>query len=75
MSAAQASEGAAYQRVQVAQSSQSSTKLSVTSQLSELQDIDLADIAVQVTTASTNYQASLQTTANIRQLSLLNFLS
>ena len=75
MSAAQASEGAAYQRVQVAQSSQSSTKLSVTSQLSELQDIDLADIAVQVTTASTNYQAALQTTANIRQLSLLNFLS
>jgi flagellar hook-associated protein 3 FlgL len=74
ISSAQAAEGAAYQRVQVAQSAQSSTALTLTSQLSGIQDIDLASMAIQVTTANTNYQAALQTTANIRQISLLNFL-
>jgi hypothetical protein len=31
-------------------------------------------MAVQVSTANTNYQAALQTTASIRQQSLLDFL-
>jgi flagellar hook-associated protein 3 FlgL len=74
ISAGQAAEGAAYQRVQVAQAAQASTNLSLTSQLSDIQDIDLAQVAVQVSTANVNYQAALQTTAGIRQLSLLNFL-
>jgi flagellar hook-associated protein 3 FlgL len=74
ISAQQAAEGAAYQRVQIAQSVQASTSLSLNSQLSDIQDIDLARLAVQASTANVNYQAALQTTANIRQLSLLNFL-
>jgi flagellar hook-associated protein 3 FlgL len=74
ISGAQAAEGAAFQRVQTAQAAQTSTALAASSQLSGIQDIDLADMAIQVTTANTNYQAALQTTANIRQLSLLDFL-
>lgn len=73
-STAQATEGAAYQRVEVAQAAQANTSVTLKSQLSDIQDIDLAEVAVQVTTANTNYQAALQTTASIRQLSLLNFL-
>ena len=75
ISSAQATEGASYQRVQVAQSVQSSNGLSLQTELSSIQDIDLADMAVKVSTASVTYQASLQTTASIQQLSLLNFLN
>lgn len=74
ISTAQAAEGAAMQRVQIAQASQQSTNVSLNDELSGIQDIDLADMAIQVTTANTTYQAALQTTANIRQISLLNFL-
>lgn len=75
VSSAQATEGATYQRVQVAQTVQSNNNLTLKSQLSSIQDIDLADMAVKVTTAQTTYQASLQTTASIQQMSLLNFLN
>jgi flagellar hook-associated protein 3 FlgL len=74
VSTAQATEGAAYQQVQTAQAAQTATATTVTTQLSDIQDIDLAQLAVQVTTANANYQAALQTTASIRQLSLLDFL-
>lgn len=74
ISTAQAAEGAAMQRVQIAQTAQASTSVSLQDELSGIQDIDLASMAIQVTTANTNYQAALQTTANIRQISLLNFL-
>lgn len=74
LSGAQAAEGAAYQRVQVAQAAQAAAGVTLKSELSDIQDIDIADMAIRVTTANTNYQAALQTTANIRQLSLLNFL-
>jgi flagellar hook-associated protein 3 FlgL len=71
---AQANEGATYQRVQAASAQLTTTDVALKSELSSVQDIDLAQLAVQVTTASTTYQAALQTTANIRQLSLLQFL-
>ena len=47
---------------------------SVRTSLSSIQDIELADMAVQASTANVTYQAALQTTASVRQLSLLNFL-
>jgi flagellar hook-associated protein 3 FlgL len=75
ISGQQAVEGAAYQRVQIAQAVQTSTNLALTTQLSDIQDIDIAKVAVQVSTAQVNYQAALQTTASIRQMSLLNFLN
>jgi len=74
ISSAQAAEGATYQQVQNTQSVQSTTGTSLATQLSNLQDIDLADMSVKVSTANVTYQAALQTTASVRQLSLLNFL-
>ncbi|HEY3736868.1 MAG TPA: flagellin [Jatrophihabitans sp.] len=74
MSAAQAKEGAAYNRVTVTQAAATTTNLALTTELSNIQDIDLAAQAVAVSTASVTYQSALQTTANIRQMSLLNFL-
>jgi flagellar hook-associated protein 3 FlgL len=74
ISDAQAAEGAAYQRVQAAQATQTQITTALQSQLSDIQDIDIADTAVQVSTANVNYQAALQTTAAIRQQSLLDFL-
>jgi flagellar hook-associated protein 3 FlgL len=71
---AQAAEGATYQQVQQTQAAQATTATSLATQLSNLQDIDLADMAVRVSTASVTYQAALQTTASIRQVSLLDFL-
>jgi flagellar hook-associated protein 3 FlgL len=74
ISSAQAGEGAAYRQVQTAQGMATDVSTSIASQLSDIQDIDLAEIAVQVSSANVTYQAALQTTANVRQLSLLNFL-
>jgi flagellar hook-associated protein 3 FlgL len=74
VSAAQASEGAAYQRVQLAQTSGTASATALTTRLTGIEDADLADLAVKVTTANTTYQAALQTTAGIGQLSLLDFL-
>lgn len=74
ISAAQAAEGAAYNRVTATQTAASKNTLALTSQLSGIQDIDLAAQAVAVSTAQVTYQAALQTTAAIRQTSLLDFL-
>jgi flagellar hook-associated protein 3 FlgL len=74
VSGAQATEGATYQAVQRAQTAQTSAATSLTSQLSTIEDIDPAQMAIQLTTANTAYQAALQTTASVRQLSLLDFL-
>jgi flagellar hook-associated protein 3 FlgL len=74
ITSAQAGEGAAYRQVQNAQAVSTGVSTNVATQLSDLQDIDLAEMAVQVSTANVTYQAALQTTANVRQLSLLNFL-
>jgi hypothetical protein len=40
----------------------------------DLQDLDRAEGTLQVSTANVTYQAALETTANVRQLSLLDFL-
>ena len=74
ISTAQAKEGATYNRVTTSQAAQTTTTLALTSELSDIQDIDIAKQAVLVSTANVNYQAALQTTANIRQISLLDFL-
>ncbi len=74
VSSAQSIEGATYQQVQRAQTTQTATSTSLTTELSSIEDVDTAQMAIQVTTANTAYQAALQTTASIRQLSLLDFL-
>lgn len=74
LTSARAASGAALSRVQAAQTTQATDQVTIKSNLSSIQDIDLADVAVRVNTAQVVYQAALQTTANVRQLSLLNFL-
>jgi flagellar hook-associated protein 3 FlgL len=46
----------------------------MTTQLSGIEDIDPAETAIKLATANTTYQAALQTTASIGQVSLLDFL-
>lgn len=72
--AAQAQEGAQYQQVDAAKSGLTTKGTAMQTELSGVEDVDLAEMAMKVSTANTNYQAALQTTANIRQLSLLDFL-
>ena len=74
LSAQQGQSGAIYQRIQTVQTDASNSSLQLTTALSGLQDVDVADMAIQVSSANLTYQASLQTTANIRQTSLLDFL-
>lgn len=74
LSAQQGQAGSVYQRVQLVQTNASKTSLQLTTELSGLQDVDVADMAIQVSSANLTYQASLQTTANIRQTSLLDYL-
>ena len=70
----QATEGAQYNRITGLQSSMSTNTIQLKAQLSDLQDVDVADMAIQVSTANTAYQASLAATAQIQQTSLLDFL-
>jgi flagellar hook-associated protein 3 FlgL len=74
LSTAQATEGATYDRVQAAQAAQTSAGTAMTTQLSGIEDIDPAETAIKLATANTAYQAALQTTAAIGQISLLDFL-
>lgn len=74
VSSAQAVEGGMYQQVQQAQATQTSVGTSLTSRLSDIEDVDVASAAVNLAAANTSYQAALQTTAMVGQLSLLNFL-
>jgi flagellar hook-associated protein 3 FlgL len=70
----QALAGAKYQRIQNVQTTMGTNTIQLKSQLSDIQDIDLADMAVQVSTANAAYQAALSTTAKVSQTSLLDFL-
>jgi flagellar hook-associated protein 3 FlgL len=74
ISTAQSTEGAAYQQVQRAQTVGTTEATALKTRLSGIEDVDLADLAVKVTTANTTYQAALQTTASLGQMSLLDFL-
>jgi flagellar hook-associated protein 3 FlgL len=72
---AQGQEGAVYSRIQNTQSVNAANSVALKTQLSTIQDIDLADMAVQVSSADAAYQAALATTAKVRQMSLLDFLT
>ncbi|UQX87937.1 flagellar hook-associated protein FlgL [Jatrophihabitans telluris] len=74
ISAAQGAAGAVYSRIQSTQTVNSTNVIQLKSQLSDVQDIDLADMAIKVSSADASYQAALATTAKVRQISLLDFL-
>jgi flagellar hook-associated protein 3 FlgL len=66
-------EGATYARVHTAQVAQTTAGTAMTTQLSGIED-GPAETALKLATANTAYQAALQTTASIGQISLLEFL-
>jgi len=74
LSNSQAAAGAVYQRIDNEQNALAANSVQLKSQLSDLQDIDIADMAIEVSTANTAYQASLATTAKLSQNSLLDYL-
>jgi flagellar hook-associated protein 3 FlgL len=74
VSSAQSGEAASYKQVQSAQATQTSTGTALQSQISSIETADMATVAVQLSSANISYQAALQTTASIKQMSLLNFL-
>lgn len=74
VNATQAGLGAVYNRVITAQGTLQSDQIDRRSQLSTIQDIDIADMAIRVSSADATYQAALATTAKIRQTSLLDFV-
>ncbi len=74
LSAQQGQAGSVYDQIQNVQTVASSSSLQLTTRLSGLQDVDVAQMAIQISSANLAYQASLQTTANIRQTSLLDYL-
>jgi flagellar hook-associated protein 3 FlgL len=74
LSAQQGTAGATYQRINTVQNNIQTTSLQVTTELSSLQDADVATMAIQISSANLAYQAALQTTASIRQTSLLDYL-
>ncbi len=74
ITAAQGQAGALSNRIQGVQTANGTTETQLKSQLSDLQDIDLADMAIKVSSADAAYQAALATTAKVRQTSLLDFL-
>lgn len=74
VSAAQATEGARSKQLQDAKSGITVRGTAMQSELSGVEDVDLAEMAMKVTAANTNYKAALQTTATISQLSLMDFL-
>jgi len=74
VSSAQAQEGARAQQVQDASSGLTTRGVALQSELSGVEQVDMAEMVMKVTTANTNYQAALQTTATISQLSLMDFL-
>jgi len=74
VSSAQAQEGARAQQVQDAANGLTTRGTALQSELSGVEDVDMAEMAMKVTTANTNYQAALRTTATISQLSLMDFL-
>lgn len=74
VSAAQAAGGAVTQQVQDAQQTQTTVGTALQSRLADVEQVDVADAAVRLASANLSYQAALQTTANVGQLSLLDFL-
>jgi flagellar hook-associated protein 3 FlgL len=74
LSAQQGVAGATYQRISTVQNNIQNASLQITTSLSSIQDADVADMAIQISSANVAYQAALQTTASIRQTSLLDYL-
>ncbi len=74
VSTAQSQAASSYTQVEAAQTAQTTNGTALQTQISGLKNADLASVAIALSSANVSYQAALQTTASIRQMSLLNFL-
>ncbi len=75
ISTAQSAEGATSSQVQQMQTTLTSTSTALTTRLSQIQDADYATTAIQLASANTAYQASIQTAAMVNRTSLLDYLN
>lgn len=71
---AEATEGAAYNRITNLNSSSSDLVDTLTGNLSSVEDIDIAKTYTDLTMQQVSYQASLAAMSNVLQMSLTNFL-
>jgi len=74
ISTAHANVGAAYKRLEQAQSTLVDRQLDLTTTLSDLEDVDLAKATIDVNLQEVAYQAALAATAKVLQPSLMDFL-
>ena len=65
---------ASCKRLKAARTAQSASASAAHSQLARVRDVDVADVVTTVSTADAGYRSALKTTADIRQLALLEFL-
>ncbi|MDH2414651.1 flagellar hook-associated protein FlgL [Nocardioides sp. CER19] len=74
LSAAQATAGARFNRIDKASDLASQSQLQLKSSLSDVEDVDLAEVAIDLKTQEVAYQAALAATGKTIQPSLLDFL-
>jgi flagellar hook-associated protein 3 FlgL len=74
VSSAQATEGAAYNRITAMNNSSTSMVANLTGSLSSVEDVDTAQAVTELTMQQVAYQASLAAMSNVLQLSLTEFL-
>ena len=74
MTNAQATEGAAYNRISTMMNAAGDQVTSLTGSLSSVEDVDMAKAVTDFTMQQASYQAALSAMSNVLQLSLTNFL-
>jgi flagellar hook-associated protein 3 FlgL len=74
MTSAQATEGAAYNRITALNNSSTNLVTNLTSNLSSVEDVDTAKTITDFTMQQASYQASLSAMSQVLQLSLTSFL-
>jgi flagellar hook-associated protein 3 FlgL len=74
MTNAQASEGAAYNRITAMVTASTNQSATLTGRLSDVEDVDTAKAATEMAMQQASYQAALSSMSNVLQLSLTQFL-
>jgi flagellar hook-associated protein 3 FlgL len=74
MTSAQATEGAAYNRITAMNNAAGQKLNTLTGNLSDVQDVDTAQAVTELTMQQVSYQASLAAMARVLQMSLTDFL-
>ncbi|MDN4620371.1 flagellar hook-associated protein FlgL [Paenibacillus sp. PsM32] len=75
MSAARSEVGAKTNRVELVKSRLEDRELNVNTLQASVEDADISEVLIKASSAKSAYQAALQTSASIMQMSLVNFLN